>query len=105
MPERPESKAVERSCGFYLRLLMFYPKAHREEYGAAMLQLFRDQCRDAWTARRTRGLIVCWLRLLPDLLKTLVLEHLSNLNWRKSMLFRSQFRPLAVFLSIFAAVF
>jgi capsular polysaccharide biosynthesis protein len=105
MPERTESKAVERSCRLYHRLLMFYPKAHREEYGAPMLQLFRDQCRDAWTSRRTRGLIVCWLRVLPDLLKTLALEHLSNLNWRKSMLFRTQFRPLAVFLSVFTAVF
>src|SRR5215469_15114689 len=104
MPERTESKPVELSCSLYLRLLKFYPKAHREEYGASMLQLFRDQCRDAWAARRTRGLIVCWLRVLPDLLKTSVLEHLSNLNWRKSMLFRPQFRSLAVFLTIFAAV-
>lgn len=105
MSEPTESKAVERSCTLYLRLLRFYPKAYREEYGAPMLQLFRDQCRDAWTARRTRGLIFFWLRVLPDLLKTSVLEHLSNFNWRISMLFRSQIRPVAVFLSVFAAVF
>lgn len=105
MPERTESKAVELSCRLYQRLLKFYPRAHRQEYGPAMLQLFHDQCRDAWTARRTRGLIVCWLRVLPDLLKTSVLEHLSNLNWRKFMLFRPQLRPLAVFCSIFTAVF
>lgn len=105
MPERSERRAFERSCRLYQRLLKFYPNSHREEYGPAMLQLFRDQCRDAWTARRTRGLIVLWLCVFPDLLKTSVLEHLSNLNWRKSMLFRSQFRPLAVFLSIFASVF
>lgn len=52
MAERTESKAVELSCDLYLRLLNFYPRAHRQEYGAPMLQLFRDQCRDAWTARR-----------------------------------------------------
>ena len=107
MPERTESKAVERSCWFYQRLLKIYPRAHREEYGGAMSQLFRDQCRDAWNTRRTRGVLVCWLRALSDLLKTSVLEHLSNLNRKKSMLklFRPQFRPLAVFFSVFAAVF
>ena len=47
MSRPPESKAVERSCRLYRHLLFIYPKAHREEYGASILQLFRDQCRDA----------------------------------------------------------
>jgi hypothetical protein len=102
-----ESKVVERSSRLYQRLLTIYPKAHREAYGSAMLQLFRDQCRDAWTTRRTCGLLVCWLHTLSDLLKTSLLEHLSSLNRTKSMLklFRPQFRPVAVFFSVFATVF
>jgi capsular polysaccharide biosynthesis protein len=105
MPER--SKAVERSCRLFRRLLVAYPKAHRDEYGAAILQLFHDQCRDAWVANRTRGLIGFWLRALTDLLKTSVWEHLSNAYRRKFMfnLFRSRPKLLLVFVSVFAAVF
>ena len=55
MPDRTENKAVERSCRLFRRLLIAYPKAHREEYGAAILQLFRDQCRDAWATARARA--------------------------------------------------
>lgn len=107
MSERKESKAVERSCRLYQRLLALYPKRHREEYGGAMSQLFRDQCRDAWSEGRKRGMINLWVRALLDLLKTSVLEHLSNLNRRKSMskLFRPQFRPLSVFFPLFISVF
>jgi capsular polysaccharide biosynthesis protein len=88
-------------------MLVFYPKAHREEYGAAILQLFRDQCRDAWAGAQAWGLMRLWLHVLPDLLKTSVLEHLSNLNPRKSMLniFRSRSNLASVFFSVFAAVF
>jgi len=95
MPERTESKTVECSCRLYEWLLKLYPKAHREEYGVPMLRLFRDQCRDAWNEKRTRGLIVFWLRVLPDLLKTSILEHLSNLGRRQFVLklFVPRLRP------------
>ena len=42
-----DAKALLSSQKIYEHLLAAYPKAHREEYGAAMSQLFRDQCRDA----------------------------------------------------------
>jgi len=103
MPEWSENKAVERSCRLFRRLLVAYPKAHREEYGAAILQLFRDQCRDAWAENRARGLMGFWLHALCDLLKTSVLEHLSNINRRKSML--NLFRPSPKLLFVFGAVF
>lgn len=102
-----DSKAVELSGRVYRRLLLAYPKSHREEYGAAILQLFRDQCRDAWVARHARGLVAFWLRALADLLKTSVLEHLSTLNWSRIMptLFRPTIKPLPAFFGICAAVF
>ena len=107
MPEPKESKAIEHSCRFYRRLLVLYPRNHRKEYGEAILQLFRDQCRDGWAEDRARGLLVCWLRALPDLLKTSFLEHLANLNRTKFMLsaFRPKLNPLSVFLPVFVCVF
>lgn len=107
MFEPRENRSVERSCWLFQRLLVIYPRVHREEYGAAILQLFRDQCRDAWGRARTRGLIGFWIHAFADLLKTSVLEHLSNLNRNKSMLkyFRPQFTPFPVFFRIFGSVF
>src|SRR5579872_4818939 len=106
MVSQSESKAVEYSCRIYRRLLLAYPKSHRHEYGGAILQLFRDQCRDAWAAQRTRGLIGFWLRALSDLLKTSVLEHLSNLNRSRIMptLFRPTIKPLPAFFGICALI-
>jgi len=107
MSNQRDSKAVELSGQVYRRLLLAYPKSHREEYGAAILQLFRDQCRDAWAARRARGLVAFWLRALADLLKTSLLEHLSKLNRSRIMptLFRPTIKPLPAFFGICAAVF
>jgi capsular polysaccharide biosynthesis protein len=69
----------------YGRLMLAYPRSHRAEYGAAMAQLFRDQCRDAWSESRTWGLLKLWLRVLPDLVSTSIMERLAALNERKSM--------------------
>ena len=91
MADARTSKAVDFSCRVYRQLLMAYPKSHRQEYGPAILQLFRDQCRDAWDAARARGLITFWLRALADLLKTSLLERLSNLN--RSRIMPIHFRP------------
>ena len=101
------SKAVDVSCRVYRRLLMAYPKSHRQEYGPAILQLFRDQCCDAWAAARARGLITFWLRALADLLKTSLLERLSNLNRSRIMPihFRPTIKPLPAFFGICAVVF
>jgi hypothetical protein len=45
-----------------------------------MAQLFRDQCRDAWKAGRHSGLLKLWLRTLPDLGKTCVIEQISKIE-------------------------
>ena len=73
------------SQSIYRRLLFAYPKRHRVEYGAAMGQLFRDQCRDAWNESRNWGLLKLWLRVLPDLASTSIWERLAALNERKTM--------------------
>jgi capsular polysaccharide biosynthesis protein len=110
-PTQPDSKAVALSGRLYQRLLAAYPKAHRRDYGPAMAQLFRDQCRDAWRAGRGWSLAWLWLRALPDLVKSSVLEHLSTLNERKTMLerlgmlLRPRSAPWLVFSGVFVLVF
>jgi hypothetical protein len=59
-------------------LMVLYPRNHRREYGEAMLQLFRDQCRDA--ERDSASVFVIWRRMLLDLIFSAIHEHLSNLT-------------------------
>jgi capsular polysaccharide biosynthesis protein len=107
----PESKAVALSGTLFQHLLAAYPKDHRREYGQPMAQLFRDQCRDAWRGGRGWGLTWLWLRVLPDLVKTSVVEHISTLKERKTMLeristlLRPRSAPRFVFIAVFAVVF
>jgi capsular polysaccharide biosynthesis protein len=107
----PDSKAVTFSVRLFERLLAAYPKEHRREYGPAMAQLFRDQCRDAWRDRRGWGLTVLWLRVLPDLIKTSALERISSLKERNTVLERisvllaAQSTPRRAFVTAFAVVF
>lgn len=65
-------------CRMYRMLMMLYPRKHRREYGEAMLQLFRDQCRDA--QRESASGFGIWRRVLLDLIFTVIHEHLSNLT-------------------------
>jgi capsular polysaccharide biosynthesis protein len=107
----PDNKAVALSVRLFERFLAAYPREYRREYGPAMAQLFRDQCRDAWRASRGWGLTGLWLRVLPDLVKTSVLEHISTLKERKTMLerigmlLRPRTAPWRVFIKVFGAVF
>jgi capsular polysaccharide biosynthesis protein len=84
----PDSYAVALSVRLFQRLLAAYPKEHRREYGPAMAQLFHDQCRDAWRDGRGWGLTRLWLRVLPDLVKTSVLEHIARIKEGRTMLER-----------------
>jgi hypothetical protein len=80
-----EPKLVRLSGKLYERLLAVYPLEHRRGYGPAMAQLFRDQCRDAWTEAHGWGLAGLWLRVWIDLLRTATAEHFQNLKQGKSM--------------------
>ncbi len=89
MSENIDSRAVSVSVKIYERLLAAYPGAFRREYGPAMEQLFRDQCRDAWSESGGWGLAGVWLRVLPDCAKTSFVEHLSNLHRRESLFMKA----------------
>lgn len=101
------NRAPAASQRIYERLLLAYPKSHREEYGPAMSQLFRDQCRDAWNESQNWGVMKLWLRVLPELVKTSFIERLAALNERKSMSDKitALIQPRTIFLKVFAVVF
>ena len=107
MSENLNNRTLAVSQNFYEVLLRAYPKSHREEYGPAMAQLFRDQCRDAWDESQNRGVMKLWLRVLPDLVKTSFIERLAALNKRKSMSDKmtTLIQPRTIFLKVFVAVF
>lgn len=67
------------ACRIYRMLLRCYPKAHRAEYGELMLQLFRDQCRDAYRERGRFGFAVVWRDAAGDFVFTAIQEHINNL--------------------------
>ena len=96
MPDHVDGDGVTFSVKVYERLLAAYPAEFRREYGPAMKQLFRDQCRDAWSQSRGRGLAILWLRVLPDLAKTSLVEHLAT---------RGDARQRAAFTKWFVLVF
>ena len=105
-------RAVLFSQAVYRRLQLAYPRAHREAYGEPMEQLFRDQCRDAWQTARTWGLAKLWLRTLPDVISTSLLERFTRNNPGKNMNenLAHASRPgnaasLTLFFGVFAVVF
>jgi hypothetical protein len=73
-------KMISVSEKIYRQLLHLYPQAHRRDYAEQMAQLFRDQCRDAWRAKRSAGVLKLWLRVLPDIAKTSVIEQFNERN-------------------------
>jgi len=107
MSKNLNNRTLAASQTIYERLLRAYPKSHREEYGPAMAQLFRDECRDAWNESQNWGVMKLWLRVLPDLVKTSFIERLAALNKRKSMSDKmtALIQPRTIFLKVFVAVF
>ena len=76
----------------YRYLLYFYPAPYRRQYGELMLQLFLDIYNE--TQRGSR-VILLWLRLIPDIIKSVVRENIHY--WiGESNVERSSLRPFGV---------
>ncbi len=69
---------IQTSRKIYSAFLALYPHEHRSEYGESMRQVFTDQCRSAYAQKGVLGLLALWLRTLPDLGYTALLEHLTS---------------------------
>lgn len=68
-------RLVTFSVSLYRLLLAAYPAAFRDEYGEAMVQLFRDTTLDAYRRRGLLGLSALWLRTLADFTSSVIRQH------------------------------
>ncbi len=68
---------VAGSRRLYAWLINVYPKEYLAEYGAAMLQVFTDQCREIFQEQGVMGMLLLWLRTMIDLGKTAVYERIQ----------------------------
>ena len=78
----------------YALSLYAYPRAFRQQFGAEMLQVFRDRCRDV---SQTDGLFRFLLLSIKDLFTTVLTER------RPLMRHPALIWMLAIFLSLFAS--
>jgi hypothetical protein len=76
--EMKPNRSIAFSRRVYARLLYLFPREHREEYGASMLQVFTDQLHAASRQEGGRGIFVLWLRTLWDLGINAVKEQFST---------------------------
>ena len=66
------------SVELYRLLLAAYPKKFRQEYGAHMLQFFRDCCIRVYQQSGPLGMLWLWTLTLFDFLHTVLEEHLQS---------------------------
>lgn len=69
---------IDGSCRLFDILLHLYPGEHRADYAKSMHQVFIAQCQDSYKEHGFVGLILLWLRVLPDLGYTAIMEHLTS---------------------------
>ena len=74
-----EKQSVRHVTRIYKSLLWLYPRGHRQEYGPLMVQLFRDQCREA-CRQGDRRCSKLWFRTFADLGRSAFLEQLTQLT-------------------------
>ena len=72
------NRIINISQRIFSFLLKLYPREHREEYASSMYQVFTDECRDAYSRKGVWGVVSLWLRVIPDLGYTSILEHLAS---------------------------
>ncbi|MCC7373550.1 MAG: hypothetical protein IT581_02765 [Verrucomicrobiales bacterium] len=78
-------KALAVSVELFRRLLVLYPRRHREEFGEDMVQLFRDQAREAFGAGSWMQLGGLIGRTVWDLVRTSLMERAASLRTALTM--------------------
>jgi hypothetical protein len=63
---------IALSARVYRVLLVFYPADYRREYGALMVQVFRDVSRDTYRSEGWAGIAFWWCATLLDLTLTVI---------------------------------
>ncbi len=80
-----QTPLISLSTRIYGALLILYPADYRLEYGALMVQVFRDVARDAYQSQGALGLAFWWCATLLDLTRT-VIEQRKKVTMSKSTL-------------------
>ncbi len=78
-------KTLAISGTVYGLLLCACPARYRREYGPLMLQAFRDLAREAYRQHGSWGILLLWLRVLPDTCSTALGEHIIALKERRAV--------------------
>jgi hypothetical protein len=73
-------RALRFSKRVYEAMLVVYPKKFRDEYGARMVQVFGDACRQEWRRGATPGLLRFWVRVIRDLAATALSERSETMK-------------------------
>jgi len=90
---------LNQAVAIYQKLLWLYPRVHREEYGALMTQLFRDQCRASLKGGKGKSVLPVLFKALPDLGLSALREHVTQTQSRNM-----KNSPQAISLALVAAV-
>ena len=92
-------RSLARHQRIYRKLLLAYPRAFRQVYGADMVQVFGDRLRDERVHTGRRARVRVWLLTLLDLFKSAPVQRLE-----KKMSREASFGILFVLFLAFAAV-
>lgn len=66
---------MSRSERLYQALLVAYPREFRRDHGTEMVRVFGDLCREEKRRSGVSGLVMVWVRTLPDLVFTALAER------------------------------
>ena len=73
--QRAELPVLALSVKVYRVLLLAYPAKFQQEYGADMVQVFRDCCLRTLRENGANGMVRLWTATLFDLVQSVVSEH------------------------------
>jgi hypothetical protein len=71
-------RSLARNQRIYRSLLLLYPRAFRQVYGADMVQVFGDRLREERATSGRRANIDVWFRTLLDLFKSAPLQRMER---------------------------
>jgi hypothetical protein len=73
---------MARSGRIYRLLLLAYPREFRRRFGGEMVQAFGDSCREARRRGGATGLVMVWVRTVPDIAFTAFAERSRRMRER-----------------------
>ena len=69
---------IHSSTRLYSFLLKLYPQAFRQAFGEEMIYLFSESLNDAGAERGGRGVVAYWGRIIIDVGKSVVIQHIED---------------------------